>query len=157
MSEQREPGPDRMEGAPFADAPGPAARRRRLTTWLIVYAVALAIIVFWPHPAQIGIIGLIDAIKKAMPGLTGQRIEFGLNVLLFVPLGVGMALMLPRLRYLIMPVALLITLVIESVQGLFYTTRGPSMEDVIANTAGACLGLVGVVFHEWWRERHPEA
>ncbi|MFE6995711.1 VanZ family protein [Microbacterium sp. NPDC057659] len=148
-------GLDAVAETDAVDAPLAASRWHRLSTWLIVYAVGLAIIVFWPHPAQIGIIGLIDVIKKVVPGLTGQRVEFGLNILLFVPLGVGMALMMPKLRYLIMPVALLVTLTIESVQGLFYSTRGPSIEDVIANTAGACLGLVGVAVWEWWRERHP--
>ncbi|MFC4139908.1 MULTISPECIES: VanZ family protein [unclassified Microbacterium] len=148
-------GLDAMADAEVIDAPTPVSRWHRLSTWLIIYAVAVAIIVFWPHPAQIGIIGLIDVIKKVIPGLTGQRIEFGLNILLFVPLGVGMALLMPKLRYLVMPVALLVTLTIESVQGLFYTTRGPSIDDIIANTAGACLGLVGVVVWERWRERHP--
>lgn len=101
----------------------------RLSTWLTVYAVALALIGFWPD----------------------SRIEFGSNILLFVPLGVGVALLLPRMRYLVLPVALLASLTIESAQAVFIAARTPSIHDILANVSGAALGLVGVALVEAWR------
>jgi glycopeptide antibiotics resistance protein len=78
------------------------------------------------------------------------RIEFGANVLLFVPLGILLALIL-RQRYLIVPISIVTTVGIECAQGIFLPHRVASMGDVVANLAGACVGLLIVVGFERWK------
>jgi len=126
---------------------------RRASTWVVVYGVALALIAFWPQPVDSGADRLLGVISRVFPILTYQRIEFGSNILLFVPLGVGLALLLRRARYLVMPVALLVSLTIESVQALFLADRTPSVHDIIANVSGAALGLVAVAVLDARRRR----
>ncbi len=71
-----------------------------------------------------------------------------------MPLGILLALIV-RQRHLVVPIAFLATVAIESIQALMIDRRVPSVMDVIANVAGACLGLVIVAFVEWWRARRP--
>ena len=78
--------------------------------------------------------------------------EFGANILLFVPLGVLLTLIL-RDRALVLPIAIVLTLAIESVQGVLLDRRTPSELDMVANTAGACIGLLAVAAWQWWRRR----
>ena len=93
---------------------------------------------------------LIRFVTRLIPVLTYARIEFGANILLFVPLGVLLTLIL-RDRALVLPIAIVLTLVIESVQGVLLDRRTPSELDMVANTAGACIGLLGVAAWQWWR------
>lgn len=139
-------GPQRPPRTPFW---------RRLSTWLVVYGVALALIAFWPQPVDSGAGRLLRWITAHFPLLTYSRFEFGANILLFVPLGAGLALLLPRMRHLVMPVALLTTVTIESVQAVLISARTPSVYDIIANVSGAAFGLVAVAVIESWRRRHP--
>src|SRR5690606_8924036 len=92
-------------------------------------------------------------ITRVFPMLTYDRIEFGSNILLFVPLGIGLALLLRRSRHLVMPVALLVSLTIESVQAVYIAARTPSVYDIIANVSGAAVGLVAVAVFETLRRR----
>lgn len=126
---------------------------RRASTWVVVYGVALALIAFWPQPVDSGADRLLGVISRVFPILTYQRIEFGSNILLFVPLGVGLAVLLRRTRYLVMPIALLVSLTIESVQAVCIAARTPSVYDIIANVSGAALGLVAVAVIEARRRR----
>lgn len=125
----------------------------RVSTWVVVYGVALALIGFWPQPVDSGAGWFLRITTRLFPMLTYDRIEFGSNILLFVPLGVGLAMLLTRSRYLIMPVALLVSLTIESVQAVYIAARTPSVYDIIANISGAALGLVAVAVVEAWRRR----
>ncbi|SJN40746.1 hypothetical protein FM104_11045 [Microbacterium esteraromaticum] len=120
---------------------------------MAVYGVALALIAFWPEPVDSSAGALLRWITKTVPGLTYARIEFGSNILLFVPLGIGLALLMPRLRYLVMPIALLVSLGIEAAQAIFLAARTPSIYDIVANVSGACLGLVIIVAAQEWRKR----
>ncbi|MFK4834582.1 VanZ family protein [Microbacterium sp. ZW T2_14] len=115
--------------------------QRRGIRLLVVYAVMLTLIAFWPVPVDQGASGLLRTISKAMPWLTYDVIETTANVLLFVPLGVLLALALPLQRGLVVPLALATTLVIESGQALFLAERTPSLRDIVANVVGAALGL----------------
>ena len=90
------------------------------------------------------------ALARAHP--PADCIEFGANILLFVPLGVLLALILEQ-RHLVVPIAFLTSVTIESLQALMLEKRTPSVMDIIANFAGACLGLVIVAFIEWRRAR----
>lgn len=111
-------------------------------SWLAIYIVVLAGIAFSPVPVDSGAGPLLRAITKAFPVLTYHRIEFGANIVLFVPLGLLLALILPRRRYLVVPIAFVATVSIESLQGIFLGARVASILDVVANTTGACIGLL---------------
>ena len=135
-------------------APGAAApRMRSIAAWILgAYLVALTLIAFWPSPVDAGAGPLIRLVTRVVPMLTYARLEFGANILLFVPLGVLLTLIL-RDRALVLPIAIVLTLAIESVQGVLLDRRTPSELDMVANTAGACIGLLAVAAWQWWRRR----
>lgn len=116
--------------------------------WLVVYAIMLALIVFWPVPVDSGAGGSLRAVTRLIPALTYARIEFGANVVMFVPLGVLLTVIIRRERWLVLPIAVLTTLTIESVQAVALPARTASALDIIANTAGACLGMLAVAVAE---------
>ena len=126
-------------------------RWRRTSTWLLVYGVALALIVFWPEPVDSGFSPLLRRISMMFPFLTYERIEFGSNILLFVPLGIGLSVLLRSHRHLVVPLGFLGSLTIESIQAILIADRTPSVLDIVANVAGACLGLVAVAAVEGLR------
>ena len=115
---------------------------------LVVYAVVLMLIAFWPVPVDRGASGFLRSISNAVPWLTYDGIETTANVLLFVPFGVLLALALPVQRGLVVPLALATTLVIESGQALFLAERTPSLRDIVANVLGAAIGLAIVQLAE---------
>lgn len=119
---------------------------------LAAYLVVLTLIAVWPVPVDSGAGGLLRGITRVFPIATYARIEFGANILLFVPLGILLALIL-RQRYLILPIALVSTVAIESFQALMLDKRTPSVMDIIANLTGAALGLLIVAFVQWRRGR----
>lgn len=121
-------------------------------TLLTAYVVVLTLIAVWPVPVDSGAGGLLRRITRIFPILTYARIEFGANILLFVPFGILLALILQQ-RYLIVPIALVSTVAIESFQALMLERRTPSVMDIIANLTGAALGLLVVAVVEWRRRR----
>ena len=133
-----------------AESKRPNTRLARLTrdprAYLLAYTLLLTGIAFWPVPVDRGAGPLLRLITRAIPVLTYDRIEFAANILLFVPLGLLLTLILVRNRWLVLPVAFLATVAIECVQALLLDARTPSILDIIANTAGACIGIVLAVF-----------
>lgn len=122
--------------------------RRSSRAWLSAYVIVLALIAFWPVPVDSGAGPLLRAVTRIFPLLTYSRIEFGANILLFVPLGFLLTFILARERWLVMPIAFLTTVTIETGQAIALAARTPSVLDIVANTAGACLGIVLAVFAE---------
>lgn len=121
---------------------GLRALARRPRSWLIAYLLVLAAIAFWPVPVDSGAGRLLAAVTRVFPLLTYPRIEFGANILLFVPFGLLLAFMVRGRRHLVLPIAFLATVSIEAVQSVVLGARTASLLDVIANTAGACVGLL---------------
>jgi glycopeptide antibiotics resistance protein len=113
-----------------------------------VYGAVLALIAFWPTPVDREAAGLLREIARVVPLLSYDVVEFTANIALFVPLGVLLAFAFPHRRGLVVPMAVAVTLVIESGQALFLTQRTPSLGDIVANTLGAALGLVVVLVAE---------
>ncbi len=73
-------------------------------------------------------------------------VEVGLNVLLFVPLSLLGAFVLDRWRVVGWLLAgLALSLVVEGVQALFLTGRSATVSDLVANTAGAGLGILAAL------------
>jgi VanZ like family len=119
---------------------------------LTLYGISLAMIALWPVPVDSGAGGFLRRVTDLVPVLTYARIEFSANILLFVPLGVLLMLIL-RGRYLILPIAFVVTVAIECSQALLLDKRTPSVLDIIANIAGACIGIVIVAVAESLRGR----
>ncbi|GAB2698687.1 VanZ family protein [Microbacterium marinum] len=121
--------------------PDPRARADRMPQLLLLaYLVALALTAFWPTPVDAGLAPLLETVTRHFPVVTHARVEFAANIALFLPIGVLLPLMMPRT--LVLPVALVATVAIESTQALLLDARVPSVLDIIANTTGACLGLL---------------
>lgn len=121
-------------------------------TWLVVYLVVLAAIAFWPSHVDRGLIPLLTWLAGVAPPLTYPRVEFAANIALFVPFGVLLMFILRR-RYLIVPLVLVASVGIEAVQSLMGGRRTPSVLDVVANVAGACVGMLAVALVQWLRAR----
>ena len=121
---------------------------RDARAWLVAYGVVVALIGFWPVPVDSGAGPLLRAVTAVFPVATYERIEFGANVVMFVPLGLLLTMLLPQARWLVLPIAFVATVTLESGQAIALSARTPSVLDIIANTAGACLGIVLAVFAE---------
>lgn len=119
----------------------------------VVFATAIAYVAFvgWvtlgPQPVSPDpnspLRQLIRAILATAPGavLGYAGLEFLANVLLFVPVGILFAVLLGRRRWwLAIVVGVGMTVTIETAQ-LFIPTRVSDIRDIIANTAGAALGV----------------
>lgn len=128
----------------------PSIRIARLV--LVLYALTLALIAFWPTPVDSGAGPFLRAITRTVPWLTYDRVEFSANVMLFVPFGVLLALVLALRRVLVMPIALAVTVIIESAQALLLENRTPALSDMVANLLGAAIGLGIVVLFERLRQ-----
>lgn len=116
---------------------------------LVPYLVAVGLIVFLPaDSAQVGgiVAWLADgAASLGMPRAEAATvIEFTLNIVLFVPFGVLVAL-----AWRALPPALVIalggatSLAIEFVQ-MALPTRYPTVSDLVANTLGTVVGCLVV-------------
>nr|WP_246279639.1 VanZ family protein [Psychromicrobium silvestre] len=115
------------------------------------YGVLVLLLVLWPShvDAQVapGLSALLDALHRhGVPGFVDYGfIEVSANVLMFVPLGLFLAILLGRRWYLSIPALLLLSSAVELTQQFFLPGRTGSWSDVVANTSGAALGacLVG--------------
>lgn len=119
---------------------------------LAFYAGALLVIAVLPVPVDRGVAPLLQAVLRRISWLEYRHVEFGANILLFVPLGLLLAVMVSR-RYVVVPTAMVVTVSIESVQSVALEQRTSSVLDIIANVTGACIGLLLVEVFEWWQQR----
>lgn len=128
---------------PQVTTPDPArARRRDPRAWLIAYVAVLAAIILWPVPVDSSAQGVLRTISRIVPFLTYGRIEFTANIVLSVPLGFLLACIITRERWLILPISVVTTVAAEGMQAAFLPARTPSALDVVANVAGACVGML---------------
>lgn len=120
----------------------------------VVYFAALAGILFWPSPVDKPIGSEVWQIIAWLHNfgiptwLVGyKQIEFAANILLFVPFGIVLTLRLHRTWWwLVVPMAAVASGAVELAQGLFLPQRFPSLSDTAANTAGAFIGALLVLF-----------
>ncbi|MCT9819027.1 VanZ family protein [Microbacterium sp. W1N] len=146
-----------FQETPIAATPRSPARTlaRDPRAWLALYLGALALIALWPTPVDQGAGPLLQAIARVAPALTYERVEFAANIALFVPFGLLLALIMRSRRWLALPIAVATTVLVELAQGLL-PQRTPSVFDVIANTAGACLGIVVATVLDSRRRRQAQ-
>ena len=126
--------------------------RRVAAVLLLAYGAAGAVLTLWPTSFVGPLISLIQGIASISFG----KAEFLANVALFVPLSALLALVLPaRLRYVVLPACFLISVAVESLQAVALPDRVPSVADIVANTAGACIGLVAIAVIDALAGRDP--
>ena len=115
---------------------------------LVAFLAAVAVITFTPGTPDANgqrdlIAFLVRAHAQGLPHwVTFGKIEFGANVLMFVPIGLFGALALPRARWLIVPAAVAMSAVIEAVQAADLPARVGTPRDVVANGVGALIGYL---------------
>lgn len=117
---------------------------------LVVYFLLLALIAFWPTPVDRAAGSFLLWLGRVAPALNYTRVEFGANILLFIPFGLLVAQVLRARRYLAVALGFLASIGIELVQWLALPARTPSIYDVLANTIGAALGAL---IAWWWTRR----
>jgi len=127
--------------------------RRWVIALAVLYIVALACIVFWPVPVDRNIDGpllhLINWLHRhGAPGwFRYSTIEFGANIVLFIPVGVFIVVLAGARRWWwAVLVGFAASCTIELCQLLFLSSRFATLNDVIANTSGAVVGaLLGLI------------
>jgi glycopeptide antibiotics resistance protein len=125
----------------------------------VAYLVALFYVVWEPDASTPGgvVVLLADLLRPLARADAVRVVEVGLNVVLFVPLSLLGAFVLDRWRVLGWAVAgLALSAVVEGVQWLFLAGRSATVEDLVANTAGAVLGILAARacrLTGWRRER----
>src|SRR6478752_4289101 len=128
----------------------PALRLIRISSiaLLAVVCIVVALITFSPGPPDpAGQQALRSFLRYAhLHGLpwwiSFNKIEFGANILMFIPIGLFGALALPNPRWLILPAALMGSLAIEITQASGLPQRVGTPRDVIANSLGALIGYL---------------
>ena len=120
--------------------------RRLLLPAFVLYLLAVLYLVLWPQPdAASSGVRMVAAIFRAagLPTVTPTRVEVGLNVVLFVPLGLLGLLLLPRVPWWAWTaVGLAFSSLLESAQWAFLPSRSPTVSDLVANTTGCLLGAI---------------
>lgn len=119
------------------------------------YVLALMLIAFWPTPVDRPASGTLTQVigwlhQHGMPAFIGyNKIEFAANIVLFLPLGFIAAGWAKKWWH---PLAagFAASCLIELGQAFMLPQRFASVLDIVANTAGAALG-VGI--HIFWHER----
>ena len=119
-----------------------------LTIVYVVYLVAVGILVFQPTGDQAGgsVAWVSDLLRSWHAGswLSGPvNVEWGLNVLMFVPLSLLGSAFRPGWTWRDwVGVGFLASGLIELVQLVFLPERTASFADVVANTLGALIGAL---------------
>lgn len=116
---------------------------------LFVYVMALLLVVLTPGtgvPDRIlaALVGVaVDA--GAQPASVGNTIEIALNVLLTAPAALLASVVWPEVSWRDWTAwAFLFFGAVETVQAMLLPDRHGSFSDVVANTAGCCLGALAV-------------
>lgn len=87
--------------------------------------------------------GVVARLTSGRVEVSEVELEVLANVLLLVPLGLLLAFALPRAPLsLLLALAALLSLGIETLQYLLLPERVATLVDVLANTGGAAIGLV---------------
>lgn len=126
-----------------------------LTVFTFGYLGLVAFVTLGPQPFDDGNSGVIWSLLRFFADhrqtawIDYERLEFGMNVLMFVPVGLFLLLLLGRRRWwaaVLLGVAL--TVGIETAQ-LFLPDRVSDLRDIVANSVGAFVGVMAALLVTW--------
>ena len=119
-----------------------------LSTLTVVYLGLVAMITLGPRPfdgrTESLVYRIVDVLARweTTAWITYERLEFGANIAMFVPIGVFFLLLLGRRRWwLAVLIAATLTVAIETAQ-LTIPGRVSDPRDLLANASGAVAGVV---------------
>ncbi|WP_458040784.1 MULTISPECIES: VanZ family protein [Bacteria] len=131
-------------------SPQPAPQRAHRPAWLtraawaalFVYGVTLAAIALWPTHVDEPASDLIRTVTRAISWLTYPRIEFAANIALFIPFGALLSILFPKGRWWLVIAAAVATSITAELLQMLAADRTSTVQDVVANTSGAALGVL---------------
>ena len=147
------------------------ALHRVAVALLLGYLLALALIAFWPSPVDRAghdsltrLLAWLQA-HGAPAWLTYGMVEFGSNIVLFIPAGLLVVVLAgARFWWLGMLGGFLASCTIELGQLVLLPARTASARDIVANTSGAVIGVflalllfAVIAVRVWRRERTAHA
>ncbi|MFJ4267052.1 VanZ family protein [Paenarthrobacter nicotinovorans] len=116
---------------------------------LTTYLAGLTLIGFWPTPVDRPIHGTLASILAFLHRFGAPSwfdyhfVEASANVVMFVPLGILSAIVLPEKRWWqLAGIGLLASTCMEAGQLLFISSRYPSYLDIVTNSLGAVMGVL---------------
>ncbi|KJL25917.1 VanZ like family protein [Microbacterium oxydans] len=125
--------------------------RRIARVWALAlsvpFLISLAALTLTPSKVEDSMPTLLDAVlttahRLGWEWLDFTRLEILANVLVFVPVGIFSFVLLPRrVWFLALLVGPLLSAMIETAQRLALPHRAATVNDVVANTTGAILGV----------------
>lgn len=129
-----------------------AFRVRFVSVLTVMYVVVVLSVTLWPTTVDRGLAGDIDRVlrelhERGVPQFVSYSfIEFGANIVFFVPVGfLGGLLLSYRLWWLAIVGGGAFSASIEFAQAVFLPGRVASIGDVVANTSGAVVGCLVAV------------
>lgn len=137
---------DRVTGAEGARR---TALHRATLVLTFGYLIGLVLVAFWPTPIDRDARDLIGSLvgwlgRHGAPEWLGYRaIEFGANIALFVPVGLFITILAGAGRWWLgLFVGFAASCTIEFGQLVFLPARFATINDVVANSAGAAAGAL---------------
>ena len=133
--------------------------RRVLAIVSVLYLVGLAIIAFWPVPVDREFSDALEVLiaqlqTDGLSFLSYSTVEIAANVLLFVPLGILLAVLFGEgARWLAFGVCVAVSALIEFAQSVLLPDRFATASDLLANVAGAAIGVLIVAIISGVRNR----
>lgn len=121
----------------------PGTRGRRLALWVLAgYAVLLVLVLTTPMSPGRMVGGSVRFLQQELGWEFARHgwVEFGANILLFMPLGLFVALISIRLWHAV-ALALALSAGAEVIQS-FLPDRVTSLRDIVGNVLGALLGVI---------------
>lgn len=123
--------------------------RTTAAAWLVSYLLFLGIIVFASRLSDLGLPQLAESTlerlhaENIMTDVRFGHVEAAANVLLFIPVGLLVARMLPRRHWWIaIATGVLLSLSIELLQAVALSGRSSTPRDVVCNSLGAIVGAL---------------
>lgn len=124
------------------------ALRRTTLALTFAYLVVLVLVAFWPSPIDRDAGDLVGSVvgwlqRHGAPWVGYRAIEFGANIALFVPVGLFITILSGAEHWWLgLVVGFAASATIEFGQLVFLPARSATINDVVANTAGAAAGAL---------------
>ena len=125
---------------------------RRITQVLLaVYLLILGLVSLWPKPVDGGgfIWFLTSQVLQFTRGVSWlnwlqyNQLEAIANGLLYLPLGVFLVILLPKLKvWWLLPIPVLVSALAEAIQRFFLPSRYSTLDDVYHNALGGVIGVL---------------